>query len=123
MIEKEICNTGFISNPINCECECDKSWDVGEYLDYENSEYRKRLIDKLVEGCSENIDDKELQSIKMIYNSTVNSKWLRNNCTYYFFNDVINIKDFDSSLLKNIQKHLQKYWNLQHWIYYNNQWL
>ena len=44
-----------------------------------------------------------------------------NNCTYYFFNDVINIKDFDSSLLKNIQKHLQKYWNLQHWIYYNNQ--
>ena len=44
-----------------------------------------------------------------------------NNCTYYFFNDVINIKDFDSSLLKNIQKRLQKYWNLQHWIYYNNQ--
>ena len=79
MIDKEICNTGFISNPINCECECDKSWDVGEYLDYENSEYRKRLIDKLVEGCSENIDDKELQSIKMIYNSTVNSKWLRKN--------------------------------------------
>ena len=44
-----------------------------------------------------------------------------NNCTYYFFNDMINIKDFDSSLLKNIQKRLQKYWNLQHWIYYNNQ--
>ena len=78
MIDKEICNTGFISNPI-CECECDKSWDVAEYLDYENSEYRKRLIDKLVEGCSENVDDKELQSIKMIYNSTVNSKWLRKN--------------------------------------------
>ena len=77
MIDKEICNTGFISNPI--KCECDKSWDVGEYLNYENSECRKRLIDKLVEGCSENVDDKKLQLIKRIYNSTLNSKWLWKN--------------------------------------------
>ena len=25
---------GFIWNPSNCECECDKSCDIGEYLDY-----------------------------------------------------------------------------------------
>ena len=25
---------GFISNPGNYECECDKSCDVGQYLDY-----------------------------------------------------------------------------------------
>ena len=25
---------GFIWNPDNCECECDKSCDLGEYLDY-----------------------------------------------------------------------------------------
>ena len=25
---------GFIQNPSNCECECDKSCDLGEYLDY-----------------------------------------------------------------------------------------
>ena len=25
---------GFIWNPGNCECECDKSCDLGEYLDY-----------------------------------------------------------------------------------------
>ena len=30
------CDKGFIWNPSNCECECDKSCDVGEYLDYEN---------------------------------------------------------------------------------------
>ena len=46
----------------NCEYECDKSCDVGEYLDYANCKCRKRLIDKLVEECSENIDEKELHS-------------------------------------------------------------
>ena len=34
------------------------------------------------------------------------------NRTYYFFNDMINIKDFDSSLKKNRHKILQKYWHL-----------
>ena len=33
----------------NFECECDKSCDVGEYLDYENCKCRKKLADKLVE--------------------------------------------------------------------------
>ena len=59
-------------DPSNCYCECDKSCDVGEYLDYENCKWRKRLIDKLVEEYSENIDVKELHSNKMIYNSTLN---------------------------------------------------
>ena len=39
----------------NCECECGKSCNVVEYLDYEKCECRKRLIDKLVEEFSENI--------------------------------------------------------------------
>ena len=34
------------------------------------------------------------------------------NRTYYFFNDMINIKYFDSSLIKNKQNILQKYWHL-----------
>ena len=44
---------GFIWNPSSCECECDKPCDVGKYLDYVNCKCRKRLIDKLVEECSE----------------------------------------------------------------------
>ena len=36
MIDKGICDKGFVLNPSNCECECDKSCDVREYLDYEN---------------------------------------------------------------------------------------
>ena len=33
LIDKEICDKQFIWNPNNCECECDKSYDIGEYLD------------------------------------------------------------------------------------------
>ena len=56
LIDKGICDKRFIWNPSNCECECDKSCDVEEYLDYENCKCRNRLVDKLVEECSENID-------------------------------------------------------------------
>ena len=41
------------------------------------------------------------------------------NRTYYFFNDVIDIRDFDSKLTKNRLKIIQKYWCLKHWIHYN----
>ena len=37
-----------------------------EYLDYANCKCRKRLLDKLVEECSENIDEKKLHSNEMI---------------------------------------------------------
>ena len=60
MIDKGVCDKGFIWNPSNCECECDKSSDIGEYLDYENCKCRKKLIDKLVEECTENIEETRL---------------------------------------------------------------
>ena len=34
LIDKGVCDKGFTWNPSNCECECDKSCDVGKYLDY-----------------------------------------------------------------------------------------
>ena len=61
-----MCDKGFIWNPSNCECECDKSCDIGEYLDYKNCKCRKIIIGKLVEECSENIDGNE-----MFYNETL----------------------------------------------------
>ena len=42
------------------ECKCDKSCNVGKYLDYKKYKCRKRLIDKLVEEYSENIDGNEM---------------------------------------------------------------
>ena len=53
LIDKGRCDKGFIWNPINCECECDESCDVGEYLDYANCKCRKRLIDKPVKILTE----------------------------------------------------------------------
>ena len=58
-IDKGMCDKVFIWNPSNCECEYDKSCDVGEYLDYKICKCRKRLIDKLVEEYSENNDGNE----------------------------------------------------------------
>ena len=57
LIDKGICDKGNIWNSSNCKCECDKPCDFGEYLDYENCKCRKRLVDKLVEECNENIDE------------------------------------------------------------------
>ena len=68
LIDKGVCDKGFIWNPSNCECECDKSCDVGEYLDYENCKCRKRLVDKLVEECNENIEEAKLAEIDFILN-------------------------------------------------------
>ena len=36
LIDNGACDKGHTWNPSNCECECDKSCNVGEYLDYEN---------------------------------------------------------------------------------------
>ena len=57
LIDKGVCDIGLIWNPSNCECKCDISCDVGEYLDYENCKWRKKLVDKLVEKCNENVDE------------------------------------------------------------------
>ena len=57
MIDKGVCDKGYIWNPSDCEYECDKSCDVGEYLDYENCKCRKRLVDKLVEECNEIVEE------------------------------------------------------------------
>ena len=60
MIDKGVCGKGFIWNPNNCECECNKSCDIGEYLDYSNCKCRKKLVDSLVEECTENINETNL---------------------------------------------------------------
>ena len=68
MIDKGVDDTEFTWNSSNCECECDKSCDVVEYLDYENCECRKRLVDKFIERssaeeCPENIDEAKIAEI------------------------------------------------------------
>ena len=58
------CEYGFIMNP--SACECDKSFDFGEYLHYVNFKCREKLINELVEKCDEDIDGNE-----MVFNVTL----------------------------------------------------
>ena len=62
MIDKDVCDKGFIWNPNNCERECDKSYDVGEYLHYSNCKCKKKLAGKLVKECTKIIDKVEIAS-------------------------------------------------------------
>ena len=62
LIDKGVCDKGFIWNASNWESECDKSCDTSEYLDYSNCGCRKKLVDKLVEKCTENIDKIKIAS-------------------------------------------------------------
>ena len=63
-----MCDKRFIWNPSNSECECDKSCDVGEYLDYKNCKCRKKIVDKLVEECTETVEEVKLAKITLAEN-------------------------------------------------------
>ena len=45
------------------ECEFDKSCDIGEYLDYEICKCRKKLVDKLFEERTVNVDETKIIEI------------------------------------------------------------
>ena len=65
LIDKSVYDREYACNPSNCECDCDKSCDVGKYLDYENCKCRKRLVHKLVGECNANIDEAKLTEIAL----------------------------------------------------------
>ena len=63
LIVKCICDKESIWNPSNCEYECDKPYDIREYLDYENCKCKKKIVDKSVAECTENIDEVKIAEI------------------------------------------------------------
>ena len=68
LIDKGVCNKRNTWNPSNCECESDKSCNVGEYLDYADCKCRKTLADKLVDECTETIEETKLVNITFTEN-------------------------------------------------------
>ena len=80
LTDKGVCDKGFIWNPSNCKWECDESCDIGEYLDYENCKCRKKLVDKLVEECTETNNEVKLTKITLAENE---NKHKRSSCTLY----------------------------------------
>ena len=55
LIDKGVCSKEFIWNPSNCECECDKSCDIGEYWDNKRCKCRKKLVESIIDECTETI--------------------------------------------------------------------
>ena len=127
LIEKGVCDKGSFWNPSNCECECDKSWDVGEYLDYENCKCRKRLADKLVERYTKNIEESILVKITSTENDDLIIKLIngKSQTNRDQKSNLLFLQGHDKSqknwikLVKNRQKTLKKHWYLLHWIHYN----
>ena len=80
LVDKGVCDKELIWNPSNCECECDTSCDVGEYLDYENCKYREKIVDKLVEQCTETVEEVKIAKISL---SEDKNKHKCSSCTLY----------------------------------------
>ena len=74
-----VCDKGYIWNPSNYQCECNKSCGIGQYLDYKSCVCRNSLVDKLVEECTNVINGDK------IYNKTftVTSSNDCTSCTLY----------------------------------------
>ena len=56
LIEKLICDKGYMWNLSICSCECDRYCEVGQYLDYKSCVCRQRIISDLVQQCTSIID-------------------------------------------------------------------
>ena len=75
-----MCDKGSIWNPSNCEVECDKEYNVGEYLNYENCKCRKKLVDKLVDECAETVGGVKTAKITLAENE---NRHKCSSCTLY----------------------------------------
>ena len=80
LIDKGICDKRFIWNPSNCECECDKTCDIGKYLDCENCKCRKKLADKLIDECTETVEEVKLANTTL---ENENSYYKCSSCKVY----------------------------------------
>ena len=101
LIDKVMCDKGFIWNPSNCKCECDKSCDIGECSNYKNYKCSKRIIEKLVEECSKNIYENEtidvipLNAIPLnVYKKVCNSCMVYSVICYIFNNKHMHLQCF-----------------------------
>ena len=84
LIDKGVCDKGYIFNPSNCKYECDKSCNTSQYLDYLDCKCKKKIIDLIVQKCTEYDDNKT-----KIVNKTV-----KNSCNVYIVLTIASIVIF-----------------------------
>ena len=121
--DKQSCDTGVIWSPSNCNCECHKSREIGEYLDYKTCKCRRKTVESLVKECSKSTDDNE-----MIYNKTLNVSLSDDKCSsctlyivlfvvflvtntvistvfvYFYWYSKNNLQIFTTNIYENFQK-------------------
>ena len=61
-------------------CECDKACDVGQYLDYEKCNCRKKLVAQIVDECTEIVEEVKLAKITLAENE---KSYKCSSCTVY----------------------------------------
>ena len=93
LIGKGAYNKGYIFNPSNCKCECDKSCKTSQCLDYLDCKYKKKIIDLIVEKCTEY--DNKTKIVNKTDNKTDNeiivTKTVKNSCKVYIILTLISI--------------------------------
>ena len=70
-----MCGKGFIWNPSDCNCECNKPCNMSEHLDYKNCKCRKKVAYSLVKECDKNNDKNEIihnKTLPIEYNKSTN---------------------------------------------------
>ena len=82
LVDKNVCDKEFIWNPSTCKCKCDKSCNNGEYLGYLNCECKKKLVDKLIDECTQNINETKLVEKTLDKNENKNN-YEHNSCRVY----------------------------------------
>ena len=91
LIDKGVCDKGFVFNPSNCKCECDKSCNTIQYLDYLDCKCKKRIIDLIVEKCIEYDEDKT-KLVNITDNKTkIVNKTVENCCKVYIVLTIVAI--------------------------------
>ena len=95
LIDKGVCDKGCIFNPSNCKCECDKSCNTSEYLDYLDCKCKTKIIDLIVEKCTEYNDDKTTL-VNITVTKTDNKTKLvditvKNGCKVYIVMTIVSI--------------------------------
>ena len=70
------CTNGYMWNPSTCQCQCDMWCEPGQYLDYENCLCKNKLIGRVIEECTNVINETMMNNKDNITND--------NTTTYIF---------------------------------------
>ena len=96
LIDKKVCDKGFIFNPINCKCEYYNSCNTSQYLDYSDCKCKKKIIDPLTEEFIGDDDDGQAKIVNITVTKTDNqtkivNKTVKNSCKVCIVLTIISI--------------------------------